>query len=118
MNAAALTASRPLIPAQIAEKTVDRAAPRGKDPGEVWRAARQLLWSLLCLLALAVLLIGGCVLAFGILAMVATVLGGREGAWWPVIACIVLLYLVAKGCIICWDAARGRSPQETNLRRR
>jgi hypothetical protein len=52
------------------------------------------------------LLIGGSILAFGTLAMGAGALGGREGIWWPVITCVGLLYLLAKGCIICWDAAR------------
>ncbi len=107
MNAAALTASRPLIPSSIAEKSVHRPAAREKESREVWRTAGKLLWSLLCLFGLVVLFIGAWVLAFGTLALVATVLGGREGVWWPVMTCIGLLYLLAKGCIICWDATRG-----------
>ena len=109
MNAAALTASRPLIPSA--------PSARAKDSRQLWRAAEKLVWSALCFFGLVLLLIAGGALAFGTLAMIATVLGGREDAWWPAITSGVLLYLFAKGSILCWDEARKAFDSSSRLRR-
>lgn len=105
MNAAALADSRPLISSSIPEEAEHRTDRH--DWSEAARAAGTFVWSFICLSGVAVLLICGCFVSFGILAMAATLLGGREGAWWPVITSVLLLYLLAKGCITCWDLARG-----------
>lgn len=105
MNAAVLADSRQLIASSLPEESEHRLATDGKDLSGIAPRAGKLAWSLLCLSGLVVLLVCGCLVCFGTLAMVASVLGEREGAWWPVMTCMVLLYLLAKGCITCWDGA-------------
>jgi hypothetical protein len=116
MNAVALTASRPLIRA-VDQDAASPPNALGQDSSEFWPAAEKLFWSLLCFCGLAVLLVGAGVVALGTLAMIATILGGREEAWWPAMTCGVLLYLFAKGSISCWDAARAALGSWIRLRR-
>lgn len=117
MNAVALTASRPLISSAAHQDAASPANARGTGSSVFWPAAEKLFWSVLCLCGLAVLLVAAGAVAFGTLAMIATVLGGREEAWWPAMTCAVLLYLFAKGSIACWDAARAALGSWIGLRR-
>ena len=117
MNAAALTASRPLIPSAADHQAASPPNAFGENCSQFWPAAEKLFWSVLCFCGLAVLLVAAGAVAFGTLAMIATILGGREEAWWPALACGVLLYLFAKGSISCWDAGRAALGSWSRLRR-
>ena len=117
MNAAAFTASRPLIPSAAHHDAATTPNPLGKNCSQIGPAAEHLFWSVLCFGGLAVLLVAGAVVAFGTLVMIATILGGREEAWWPAMSCGVLLYLFAKGAIACWDAGRAALGAWIRLRR-